>query len=41
MMYPMDQFDRAQAEMDTKYGHHMKALIDMTKLTGEAVLING
>lgn len=41
MIYPMDQFDRAQAEMDTKYGHHMKALIDMTKLTGEAVLING
>lgn len=41
MIYPMDQFDRAQAEMETKYGHHMKALIDMTKPTGDAVLIGG
>ena len=38
MIYPMDQFDRAQAELETKYGHHMKAIIDMTKLTGEPVL---
>lgn len=41
MIYPMNQFDRAQAEMETKYGHHMKALIDMTKVDGEPVLING
>lgn len=35
MVYPMDKFDQAQEEMDTKYGHHMKAVINMEMLTGE------
>lgn len=35
MIYPMDQFDRAQEELETKYGHHMKALINMEMPTGE------
>lgn len=35
MVYPMDQFDRAQEELESKYGHHMKALINMEMLTGE------
>lgn len=34
-VYPMDQFDRAQEEMETKYGSHMKALINMEMATGE------
>ena len=39
MVYPMSQFDRAQAELETKYGHHMKAIIDMTSEDGEPYLI--
>lgn len=35
MIYPMDKFDLAQEEMDTKYGHHMKSLINMEMLTGD------
>ena len=35
MIYPMDQFDRAQEELETKYGHHMKALINMEMESGE------
>ncbi len=35
MIYPMDKFDLAQEEMETKYGHHMKALINMEMETGE------
>ena len=35
MVYPMDQFDRAQAELETKYGHHMKSVINMEMLTGD------
>lgn len=39
MVYPMDKFDLAQEEMDTKYGHHMKAVIDMEMETGEPYLL--
>lgn len=35
MIYPMNKFDQAQAELETKYGHHMKALIDMEQEDGE------
>lgn len=35
MVYPMDQFDRAQEELETKYGHHMKSIINMEMLSGE------
>lgn len=35
MVYPMDKFDQAQEEMETKYGHHMKAVINMEMETGE------
>lgn len=38
-IYPMDQFDLAQAELETKYGRYMKALIDMTKETGETYIL--
>jgi len=35
MVYPMNQFDRAQEEMETKYGHYMKSLINMEMDDGE------
>lgn len=35
MVYPMSQFDRAQEELETKFGHHMKALINMEMEDGE------
>ena len=35
MVYPMDKFDLAQEELETKYGHHMKAVINMEMETGE------
>jgi threonine dehydrogenase-like Zn-dependent dehydrogenase len=38
MVYPINQFDRAMEEMGTKYGHHMKALINMEMLDGEPYL---
>jgi threonine dehydrogenase-like Zn-dependent dehydrogenase len=38
-IYPMNKFDLAQAEMETKYGKYMKALIDMTKEDGEPYII--
>lgn len=38
-VYPMNKFDQAQAELDTKYGTHMKAIIDMTKEDGEPYII--
>ena len=38
-IYPMNKFDLAQAEMETKYGKFMKALIDMTKEDGEPYII--
>lgn len=39
MIYPMNKFDQAQADLETKYGHHMKAMIDMERLDGEPYLI--
>lgn len=38
MIYPMSKFDQAQADLETKYGHHMKALIDMEMEDGEPYL---
>lgn len=35
MIYPMSKFDQAQADLEHKYGHHMKALIDMETEDGE------
>ena len=35
MVYPMDKFDLAQAELETKYGHHMKSVINLKMETGE------
>lgn len=39
MVYPMSMFDRAQLELETKYGHHMKALINMEMEDGEPYLV--
>ena len=38
-IYPMSKFDQAQAELETKFGSYMKAVIDMTKLDGEPVIV--
>lgn len=38
MIYPMDKFDQAQADLETKYGRFMKSLIDMEMPTGEPYL---
>jgi len=38
-VYPMNKFDEAQADLETKYGKYMKAVIDMTKLDGEPYVI--
>ena len=38
-VYPMSRFDQAQAELETKYGKYMKAVIDMSKLDGEPYVI--
>ena len=38
-VYPMNKFDEAQRELETKYGKYMKAVIDMTKLDGEPYVI--
>ena len=38
-IYPMNKFDLAHEELETKYGKHMKALIDMTKEDGEPYII--
>ena len=38
MIYPMNRFDQAQADLEAKYGHHMKALIDMEAEDGEPYL---
>ena len=35
MVYPMDKFDLAQEELETKYGHHMKAVINLQMETGD------
>lgn len=38
-IYPMNQFDRAREELETKYGSYMKAVIDMTKEDGEPYIL--
>lgn len=38
MIYPMDKFDQAQKDLETKYGHFMKSLINMEMDTGEPYL---
>jgi len=38
-IYPMDKFSQAHADMETKYGTYMKALVDLTKETGEPYVI--
>ena len=38
MVYPMNQFDRAQEELETKFGRYMKALINMEMEDGEPYL---
>ncbi len=38
-IYPMNKFDLAHEELETKYGKYMKALIDMEKLDGEPVIL--
>lgn len=35
MVYPMDKFDRAQKDLESKYGRFMKSLINMEMATGE------
>ena len=39
MIYPMNKFDQAQADLENKYGHHMKALINMEMEDGEPYLV--
>lgn len=38
-IYPMNGFDLANEELETKYGKYMKALIDMEKEDGEAYIL--
>jgi len=38
-IYPMNKFDQAHAELETKFGKYMKALIDMTKMDGEPYIL--
>ena len=38
-VYPMSGFDQAHAELETKYGKYMKALIDMSRIDGEPYII--
>jgi len=38
-IYPMNKFDQAQEELETKYGKYMKSLIDMTKEDGEPYIL--
>jgi len=38
-VYPMNKFDLAQSELETKYGKYMKAVIDMTKEDGEPYIV--
>lgn len=37
-IYPITQFDNAQAELTEKYGKYMKALVDWTKFEGDAYI---
>ncbi|MBE6607178.1 MAG: hypothetical protein E7633_01290 [Ruminococcaceae bacterium] len=38
-VYPMSKFDQAQADLETKYGIFMKAVIDMETLDGEPYIV--
>ena len=38
-VYPMNKFDQAHAELETKYGKYMKAVIDMTMSDGEPFIL--
>ena len=38
-VYPMNKFDQAQAELETKYGKYMKAAINMDMPEGESYVI--
>jgi len=38
-IYPVNKFDQAQADLKTKYGKYMKALIDMTMDDGEPYIL--
>lgn len=38
-IYPMSKFDQAQAELETKFGKYMKAVIDMEALDGEPYIV--
>lgn len=40
-IYPITKFDTAHAELETKYGKYMKALVDWTKFDGEPYIISG
>ncbi|MBQ7976152.1 MAG: zinc-binding dehydrogenase [Clostridia bacterium] len=39
-IYPMDKFDQAHAELETKYGKYMKALVDCQSFGTETYLKN-
>lgn len=39
-IYPITQFDAAQAELTQKYGRFMKAIVDWTRFDGEPYLLN-
>ena len=38
-IYPMSKFDLAHEEIESKHGKFMKAIIDMTKIDGDPVII--
>jgi threonine dehydrogenase-like Zn-dependent dehydrogenase len=38
-IFPMGKFDEAHAELETKYGSYMKAVIDMRNVDGEAYIV--
>lgn len=38
-IYPMSKFDQAQAELETKFGKYMKAIINMEAEDGEAYIL--
>ncbi|MCL2146279.1 MAG: alcohol dehydrogenase catalytic domain-containing protein [Synergistaceae bacterium] len=38
-VYPMSKFDLAHEELETKFGKHMKAIIDMEKADGEPFIV--
>ncbi len=40
MVYPMSRFDQAQADLETKYGRYMKAVINLEMADGEPYLVN-